>query len=177
MREDVTLFGETRCAKTRFYRAALVERGVAFELAEVDKDQIAAQRLVSLTGSAEKFPTLEIKGRKVRNPKLADLDKELARAGLFDPGLIHDETSHRFVRHMAPTDAFVSYSIKNDRMVLGHIEVAPSLHGSGLGTRLAGEVFDALLDSDHQLRITSPFLRRVAEARPEWRRKFNIKEA
>ena len=35
---DITLFGETRCHKTRFYQAALDERGLDYELAEVDKD-------------------------------------------------------------------------------------------------------------------------------------------
>ena len=32
----VTLFGELRCARTRFYQAALDERGVAYEMAEVE---------------------------------------------------------------------------------------------------------------------------------------------
>lgn len=35
---DITLFGEVRCHKTRFYQSALEERGLAYELAEVDKD-------------------------------------------------------------------------------------------------------------------------------------------
>lgn len=36
---DITLFGEVRCHKTRFYQSALEERGLAYELAEVDKDR------------------------------------------------------------------------------------------------------------------------------------------
>ncbi|MDE9451921.1 N-acetyltransferase [Aliiroseovarius sp. Z3] len=171
---DVTLFGEVRCPKTRFYQAALDERGVAYEMAEVDKDADAATRLTELTGSPTKFPTFEIKGRKVRNPKLSDLDKELARADLYDPGLVHDGKSQRFVRHMSPSDAFVSYSWQGDRMVLGHIEVDPSLRGSGIGARLAGEVFDEVLGRAHEIRVTCPFMRRVAVLRPEWRRRFNL---
>ena len=76
---DITLFGEVRCHKTRFYQSALEERGLAYELAEVDKDPRAAERLTKLAGSAGKFPTFQIKGRKLRNPKLPELDKELAR--------------------------------------------------------------------------------------------------
>lgn len=175
MANDVTLFGEVRCPKTRFYQAALEERGVPFEMAEVDKSPDATARLVALTGSAQKFPTLEIKGRKVRNPKEPDLDKELARAGLFDPGLVHDEHSRRFVRHMAPSDAFVSYAWQGDRMVLGHIEVDLSLRGSGCGARFATEVFEHIKSADYEIRLTCPFLRRVASTRADWREKFNIR--
>lgn len=171
---DITLFGELRCHKTRFYRDALEERGLDYELAEVDKDPASARRLAELTGSADKFPTLEIKGRKVRNPKLSDLDKELARAGLHDPGLVHDERAQRFIRHMAPSDAFVSYVWQGDRMVLTHIEVAPSLRGNGLGARFAFEVFEEIENRPHEIRLTCPFLRRVALTRPEWRRKFKL---
>ena len=49
---DITLFGEVRCHKTRFYQAALEERGLDYELAEVDKDADAARRLASLAGWA-----------------------------------------------------------------------------------------------------------------------------
>jgi predicted GNAT family acetyltransferase len=174
--QDVTLFGELRCPKTRYYQALLEDRGVAYELAEVDKDETAARRLTELTGSRTRFPTFSIKGRKVRNPKPEELDKELARAGLYDPGLVHDETSQRFIRHMSPSDGFVSYVWKGDRMVLGHIEVDPSLRGSGLGGRLATEVLEHLEHAPHEIRLTCPFLQRVARKRPEWREKFNLKE-
>lgn len=171
---DITLFGELRCHKTRFYRDALEERGLAYELAEVDKDSDAARRLTDLTGSADKFPTFRIKGKKLRNPRLSELDATLARAGLYDPGLIHHETSQRFLRHMAPSDAFVSYVWQGDRMVLTHIEVDPSLRGSGVGARFAAEVFDEIINRPHEIRLTCPFLRRVGATRPEWRAKFGL---
>lgn len=171
---DITLFGEVRCHKTRFYQDALEERGLLYELAEVDKDRTAARRLANLTGSADKFPTFEIRGRKLRNPKLSDLDKVLARAGLFDPGLIHDERSQRFVRHMAPSDAFVSYVWQGERMVLSHIEVDRALRGKGVGARFAAEVFEEIENRPHDIRLTCPFLRRVALTRPKWRQKFNL---
>lgn len=171
---DITLFGELRCYKTRYYRDALDERGLNYELAEVDKDEESARRLADLTGSATKFPTFLIKGKKLRNPRLSELDARLARAGLYDPGLIHDEASKRFLRYMAPSDAFVSYVWQGDRMVLTHIEVDPSLRGSGIGARVASEVFDKILDRPHEIRLTCPFLRRVGATRPEWRAKFRL---
>ena len=171
---DITLFGETRCAKTRHYQAALEERGIAYELAEVDKSEAAADRLTTLAGSADKFPTFEIKGRKLRNPSLPDLDKTLARAGLYDPGLVHDEKSQRFVRYMAPSDAFVSYSWQGSTMVVSHIEVDPSTRGSGLGARFAMEVFEHLQGAEHTIRLTCPFLRKVASRKDDWREKFGL---
>ncbi|ATF04049.1 hypothetical protein PhaeoP75_04450 (plasmid) [Phaeobacter gallaeciensis] len=174
MTHDITLFGEVRCHKTRFYQAALEERGLAYEMAEVDNDPVAARRLEALAGSADKFPTFQIKARKLRNPTLADLDKALARAGLFDAGLVHDKKSQRFVRHMAPTDAFVSYTWQGDRMVLGHIEVSPVHRGSGLGARFASEVFEHLENAEHEIRLTCPFLRCVGATRENWRNKFNL---
>lgn len=175
MTSDIVLYGETRCHKTRFYQAALEDRGLDFALAEVDHDPKAAERLTALTGSADKFPTFEIKGRKVRNPKLGDLDKALARAGLYDPGLVHDTKGQRFVRHMAPTDAFVSYVWHGDRMVLGHIEVDRALRGIGTGAKFATEVFEHLETAKHEVRLTCPFLRRVGATRPEWREKFQLR--
>lgn len=171
---DIILYGEIRCHKTRYYQAALEERELSYEIAEVDKNPEAARRLTELTGSPTKFPTLEIKGRKVRNPTLPVLDRELARAGLYDPGLVHDERSRRFIRHMAPSDAFVSYIWQGDRMVLTHIEIDPGLRGRGLGARLAAEVFAALNDRPHEIRLTCPFLRRVGLSRPQWREKFAL---
>lgn len=174
--QDVTLFGETRCHKTRYYQKALEERGVLYELAEVDKDDRAAQRLVDLTGSAGKFPTFLIKERKIRNPSPRELDKALARAGLYDPGVIHDEKAQRFIRHMAPSDAFVSYRWQGDRMILSHIEIAPALRGSGIGAGFAAEVFDLLTPQPQEIRLTCPFLRRVAHSRADWRQRFNLEE-
>ncbi|SFR48332.1 N-acetyltransferase [Litoreibacter janthinus] len=176
MTQPITLYGELRCHKTRYYQAALEERGLEYELAQVDKNPEAAKRLSALTGSADKFPTFEINGRKLRNPTLPDLDKTLARSGLYDPGLVHDQMSRRFIRHMAPSDAFVSYTWQGERMVLGHIETDPSLRGSGLGARFATEVFEHLESAPHEVRLTCPFLRIVGATRPEWRKKFYLKD-
>ena len=96
------------------------------------------------------------------------------RAGLYDPGLIHEERAQRFVRHMAPSDAFVSYVWQGDRMILTHIEVDPSFRGSGLGARFAAEVFEEIETRSHEIRLTCPFLRKVGGTRANWRKKFNL---
>ena len=174
---DITLFGELRCPKTRVYQAALDERGLDYVLAEVDKDPDAARRLVKLAGSADKFPTFDILGRKLRNPTLEQLDKRLARAGFYDPGLVHEDHAQRFVRYMAPRDAFVSYAWQGDRMVLTHIEVPEGQRGNGIGQSLAEEVFDAVRFRPHEVRLTCPFLRKIAMTRADWRDTFNLGDA
>ena len=171
---DITLFGELRCHKTRFYRDALDARHLEYEIAEVDKDPEAARRLTELAGSADKFPTFQIRGRKLRNPTLPKLDRTLAHAGLYDPGLIHDAQNGRFVRYMAPSDGFVSYVRRNDTMVLTHIEIPRALRGGDVGRALAAEVLDHLLDTPFSIRISCPYLHRVASSRAEWRSRFDI---
>ena len=172
--DSIILFGTRDCHKVRFYMDALQGRGLAFRLAEVDRDAEAARHLTELTGNADRFPTLLIAGRKLRNPSLIDLDKALARAGLHDPGLVHDEKGQRLVRWMAPRDAFVSYRWQGERMILTHAEVAPELQGQGFGTRLATDAFDMLAPRSHDIRLACPFLIRVARTRPEWRARFGL---
>ena len=172
---DVTIFGRDDCKKARVYQRALEERGVPYHFAAINQDPEAAAALAALyVDGALKAPTLLIKGRRLRNPTIHDLEKVLARADLFDPGLVHEEKSQRFVRYMAPSDAFVSYRWRDGKMILGHIEVDPSLRGAGLGTRLATEVFNCLQESPHEIRLTCSFLRRVAMTHPAWRAKFQV---
>ncbi len=75
----VTLYGTAHCQKTLYYRNVLDERRVAYRFADVASDPEAAKELIALTGSAEKFPTFSIGGRKLRNPSLLDLETALTR--------------------------------------------------------------------------------------------------
>ena len=67
---DVILYGTAHCKKTSYY--------VNYRFADVAADSQAAEELVALTGSADKFPTFSIDGRKLRNPSLEKLEKALA---------------------------------------------------------------------------------------------------
>jgi predicted GNAT family acetyltransferase len=116
-----------------------------------------------------------IAGKRVRNPSLRELDRTLARSGLYDPGVAHEAKSNRFVRYMTHRDAFVSYSESDDRIVLGHIEVPPEKRGTGLGAKLALEVFPLVEEMGKTARITCSFMRRVAASDPYWASYFNIK--
>jgi len=120
---------------------------------------------------------LILAGKKLRNPSTKTLEEELARAGLIDGGLIHDERSRRFIRRMRPRDAYVAYTLQGGRMVLTHIEVDASRRHEGIGARLAEEVLAELSESDKDIRITCTFLRRIAFAQPRWRERFKVTSA
>lgn len=173
---DITLFGEVRCHKTRYYMDALEERGLAYELAEVDRDETARQRLADLVGDPTKFPTFEIKGRKLRNPKLPDLDKRLARAGLYDPDIQHDERQQKFLQYMNPSDAFARYSKTADGIAIDHIEIDISNRGKGIGKAFARKVLGYLEHQPWSVAIRCEFLQDTANENENWRNRFKTKD-
>ena len=176
----VRLYGARSCHKSRFYQDALNDRQVSVVFRDVEEDQDAAGELRLIFGNDPeghtKFPTFLINGKRIRNPRLRDLDRALAHEGLYDPGVVHEPQAQRFVKFMRPTDAFVSYSESGGMITLGHIEVPIEQRGSGLGAKLALEVFEMIKDHDKPARITCPFMRKVAQSVPEWAAFFNVKQ-
>lgn len=171
----VRVYGAKRCHKSRFYEEALANHSVAYVLRDVETDDEAARELRLLyPNGALKFPTLLINGKRVRNPRLRELDRVLAHEGLYDPGVVHEPHAQRFVRFMAPQDAFVSYSETEDRITLSHIEVPAEKRGTGLGARLALEVLPLVRGLGKTARITCPFMRRVAASDPQWAAYFGV---
>ena len=172
----VTLYGSNECHKTLAYKRHLEGLGVGHEFLDVRLDAEAAEHLRSCYADRRlNYPTIVIGERRMRNPPLLKLEKELRRSGILSPVVIHEPESHRFVRHMRPTDAFVSYVSRGDTMVLTHIEVAPEHRGSGLGAELAREVFAMVRSLAQAGRITCPFMQRVAMRSPEDREFFGVK--
>ncbi|MBL4813844.1 MAG: N-acetyltransferase [Rhodobacteraceae bacterium] len=160
MSAQVMLNGTAQSSETQAYVDALNARNVEFIFAE--------------TGSDPSMPVIEIAGKTLRNPTFDELDIELARAGLYDLGLIHNKLDQAYLRHMAQADALVSYVWQDGQMMLTHIEVDPSLRGTGTGARFGAEVLTALEDAPHEVRLQCPFLRRLGKTRPEWREKFRL---
>mgnify|MGYP006086074037 CR=1 FL=1 len=56
-------------------------------------------------------------------------------------------------------------------MVMGHVDVDPALRGAGSEVKVATEIFEHLINADHEIRLTCPFLPRVGVTRTEWRTK------
>ena len=118
-------------------------------------------------------PAIVIGERAWRNPALGQVEKLLASQKLVPSRLIHYPEQGRVVWHMHPSDAFASYSERLDgTMVFGHIETPPQLRGSGLGARLAAQLFDWLCETGYKARLTCSFLRKVAASKSEWADKF-----
>jgi ribosomal protein S18 acetylase RimI-like enzyme len=171
----VKLYGSNECHKTLAYKRHLEELGVDHKFLDVQVDAVAAEDLRSYYADRRlNYPTIAIGERRLRNPPLLELEKELRRSGVLSPAVIHEPESQRFVRHMQPSDAFVSYVSRGDTMVLTHIEVAPEHRGSGLGAELAREVFTMVRMLAQSGRITCPFMRRVAMGTPEDREFFRV---
>ena len=159
---------------------ALAERvedlGVEFKIIDVEAPGSSATRFGPLFASGRPYaPALVIGARAWRNPPVADVEKLLAREQLVPSRLNHYPEQGRVVWHMPPSDAFASYVMRSDgTLVFGHIETAPELRGTGLGARLAGQLFDWLRETKSEARLTCSFLRKVAASKPEWAEKFLI---
>lgn len=171
----VKLYGSSECHKTLAYKRHLEALGVDHEFLDVHLDAQAAEDLRNCYADRRlNYPTIVIADRRLRNPPLLKLKKELRRSGILPPAVIHEPESHRFVRYMRPSDAFVSYVWSGATMVLTHIEVASEHRGSGLGAELAREVFTMVRLLAQSGRITCPFMRRVAMSTPEDREFFRM---
>ncbi len=175
---DAKLYALGGCRKGRIYAHLLRSRGIEFDFCDIEVSPNAAAELRKLFNDGNlKSPTLVIGGKKLRNPSERELDRVLAREGLYDPGIVHEAECARFVRYMKPSDAFVAYSRSGDRLTLTHIEVPSEARGSGFGTLLALDVFPLVKDLGLTARITCPFMRRIAAGVPAWAEYFNIRGA
>ncbi len=82
--------------------------------------------------------------------------------------------NNRFVMHTDKGDAFVDIRWDGDVMVLPHAEVPSSLRGTGAGGRLAQGVFEQIEAMGVKARLTCPFLVRVAQSDPHWKKLFGL---
>lgn len=171
----VAIYGNGHCHRAELYQEEMEKRGVKHVLYDIDSDENARLGLEShYDDGVAKAPAIVIAGTLYRNPSMRHLDKFLAHEGVYDPGLVHDEKQQRYIRHMAPVGAFVSYARRGNKMVLTHIEVSTELRGTGIGGRFAREVLAEIVEKDIPASITCTFLRKVAASNPEWADYFNI---
>lgn len=176
---QVEIYGTEDCHKSRSYRDELARLGVPFRFSDVRASDRASDeagdRLRALYSDGElKFRAVVVKGKRLRNPSLAELEKTLLRASLLRTHVIHDEKTQRFVRHKQPSDAFVSYVWRDGRMLLTHIEVDPALRGKGIGVEVAEETFKLVRGLNHRARISCRYMRKVAARTVEDRTYFGL---
>lgn len=166
----VTILTDGLCAKSRAIRARVRDLGIDAQVVDIsDQPESAAAYAHLFSDSKPHSPSLVIGQRAWRNPAIAEIEKLMARAGLVPRRAIHYPQQQRVVWHMEPSDAFASYSLReNGTFVFGHIETASALRGTGLGAKLAAELFDWMENEGIKAILTCTFLRRVAATREEW---------
>ena len=171
---EVVVLANGHCHKALAIAEKVGELGVKFDIVDIDGPACPAARFGHLFASGSPHaPALVIGDRALRNPAVADVEKLLARNKLVPTRLIDYPEQGRVVWHMHPSDAFASYTTRSDgTLVFGHIETARELRGTGLGARLATELFDWLCETGTDARLNCSFLRKVAASKPEWGQKF-----
>lgn len=84
MDKEVILYGSANCHKTIHYQEFLSDKNVEFDFYDVVKDPEKAKELRSLYKSGKlNFPTIMLKGKKLRNPKDEELEKWLIKKDLI----------------------------------------------------------------------------------------------
>jgi len=79
---DIKVYGSSRCHKTLYYLNYFKERDLEVEFQDVIEDAKAAEELRGLYASGKlNFPTIVIKGKKLRNPNQDQLEKWLIKKG------------------------------------------------------------------------------------------------
>ena len=80
---DIRVYGAARCHKTQFYLDFFREKQLEVMFLDVEKDQAAAAELRSLyTTGKLNFPTILLNGKKLRNPRIEELEKWLEKKGI-----------------------------------------------------------------------------------------------
>ena len=76
--KDIILFGSGSCHKTQFYKEYFEKNGISYHFKDVSLDPEAAEELRSLYENRRlNFPTLLIHGKKLRNPRIIEIEKVL----------------------------------------------------------------------------------------------------
>jgi arsenate reductase-like glutaredoxin family protein len=80
LNKDLRLYGAARCHKTQFYLEFLKSKDLEFQFLDVEENQQAAEELRSLYNTGKlNFPTILLKGKKLRNPTIPELEKWLIK--------------------------------------------------------------------------------------------------
>lgn len=83
--DNIKLYGVARCHKTQHYIQYLKNHQVAFTFLDVEGDKKNAEELRKLFITKRlNFPTLLVKGKKLRNPYDSELEKCLIKKGLLN---------------------------------------------------------------------------------------------
>jgi arsenate reductase-like glutaredoxin family protein len=81
--EDIKLYGSEHCHKTQFYMDYFNSKKLNFNFLDVVSNPVHAAELRNLyTTGKLNFPTILIKGKKLRNPRIDEIEKWLEKKGI-----------------------------------------------------------------------------------------------
>ena len=80
----VTMYSTEWCGYCRRLKREMNEVGIVFEEVDVERDPGHDERIVTASGGHRTVPTVEIDGKLLVNPSLADVREALARQGNED---------------------------------------------------------------------------------------------
>ena len=79
-KKDIQLYGAARCHKTQHYKDFFKEKNITFTFFDVEENEAYAEALRNLYENRRlNFPTIMIKGKKLRNPNDNELLKWLSK--------------------------------------------------------------------------------------------------
>jgi predicted GNAT family acetyltransferase len=86
----------------------------------------------------------------------------------MDKGVVDRPEKSRFELPVENDVAVAYYQLDGDRITLTHTEVPQHLSGQGIGSRLAGGVFEAIRARGRRAVAKCPFMAAYASRHPEY---------
>jgi arsenate reductase-like glutaredoxin family protein len=84
-KKDIRVYGAERCHKTQFYLQYFRDKQLAADFLDVERDETAARELRGLyTTGKLNFPTILIKDKKLRNPRIEEIEQWLVKKEIID---------------------------------------------------------------------------------------------
>tara|TARA_R110002124_G_scaffold56860_4_gene159981 strand:- start:977 stop:1258 length:282 start_codon:yes stop_codon:yes gene_type:complete len=82
-KHDIKIYGSENCHKSIFYKEYFKGRNIPCDFLDVLRDEACAEALRGLYSNRKlNFPTITIKDKKLRNPKVEDIEKWLRNKGV-----------------------------------------------------------------------------------------------
>ncbi len=79
-----------------------------------------------------------------------------------------DKKKQLYIMKVENSEAFVSYTIKDNIMFLNHAEVPYELRGKGIGKLLVESTFSLLTEQGYKATAICSYVRTIARRSPKW---------
>ncbi len=80
----------------------------------------------------------------------------------------HNIEDHRFEIRLGENVAYAEYRIRDDKILIMHVQVPPAFEGKGIGGRLARFILDYAQTEGYRVRPLCSFMAGYIERHPEY---------